>query len=96
MQGRDKSREVAHDVKFNKSTREMATNPERPARSRYEIFDFVNVDTEGNVLGILEQIDAAGLGVELMCVEWNGRQLNASAPISSASESERSWRTART
>jgi FkbM family methyltransferase len=57
---------------FTAIEREMITVAELVRRSRYKTFDFVNVDTEGNVLEILEQIDATALGVKLMCVEWNG------------------------
>lgn len=74
VQAETKRWEEAYDVKFSKITREMVTIPELLARAQYKIFDFVNVDTEGNVLEILEQIDAAALGVKLMCVEWNGQQ----------------------
>jgi FkbM family methyltransferase len=65
--------EEAYNVRFQKSDCEMVTVAELVGRSRYNRFDFINVDTEGNVLEILEQIDPVALGVELMCVEWNGK-----------------------
>lgn len=65
--------EKAYNVKFNKISRDMVTVPELLTRAKYKSFDFINVDTEGNVLEIVEQIDARSLGVKLMCVEWNGK-----------------------
>lgn len=63
----------AANVKFSKINREMVTVPELLSRTKYKTFDFINVDTEGNVLEILGQIDAKALGVQLMCVEWSGK-----------------------
>jgi len=62
-----------HASSFTPIEREMVTVAELVARSRYRHYDFVNVDTEGNVPEIVEQIDARALEVKLMCVEWNGR-----------------------
>ncbi|MGD9827247.1 MAG: FkbM family methyltransferase [Hyphomicrobiaceae bacterium] len=64
--------EEQYNSQFKRITREMVTIEELLRRSRYKVFDFINVDTEGNVLEIVEQIDARALGVKLMCVEWNG------------------------
>ncbi|MFN0217617.1 MAG: FkbM family methyltransferase [Hyphomicrobium sp.] len=61
----------AYNTKFNKISREMVTVPELLKRAKYQTFDFINVDTEGNVLEILEQIDVKALGVKLICAEWN-------------------------
>ena len=47
------------------------------ARFRYRTFDFINIDTEGNVLEILEQIDPSALGCRLMCLEWSSQNMPA-------------------
>lgn len=46
------------------------------ARSLYKTFDFINIDTEGNVFEILEQIDPARLGCRAMCVEYAWDELD--------------------
>ena len=66
--------EKAYNVKFCKIACEMVTVAELISRSRYKRFDFINVDTEGNVIEILEQIDPVEVGAKLMCVEWNGKE----------------------
>ena len=65
--------EEAYNTQFKKIAREMVTVAELLHRTRYKTFDFINIDTEGNVLEVLEQIDARALGVKLMCIEWNGK-----------------------
>lgn len=64
--------EVAYNSQFTKISRDMVTVPELLRLARYKSFDFINIDTEGNVLEIFRQIDPLALGVKLMCVEWNG------------------------
>ena len=58
-------------VKFTPITRELVTVPELLKRTKYQTFEFISIDTEGNVLDILEQINPIDLGTKLMCVEWN-------------------------
>lgn len=36
-------------------------------------FDFISIDTEGNDLLILEQIDLEKVGCRCLCVEWNSK-----------------------
>jgi len=40
--------------------------------SKYERFDFINIDAEGNDLGILRQINVDQTQTRLICIEWNG------------------------
>ena len=60
-------------VKFDTIQVEMVDFKCMLSRCRYKKFDFINIDTEGNVLEILKQIDAKSLGCSLMCIEWNGK-----------------------
>lgn len=37
-------------------------------------FDFVSIDCEGLDLDILKQMDFGTLGVQVLCIEWNGKR----------------------
>lgn len=37
-------------------------------------FDFVSIDCEGLDLDILKQMDLNALGVQVLCIEWNGNE----------------------
>ncbi len=50
----------------------MVTFTNLISMSSYKQFDFINIDTEGNVIDILLQIDPTLTQTSLMCVEWNG------------------------
>lgn len=63
-------------VKFTPIKRELVTVPELLKRSQYPTFEFLSIDTEGNVLEIMEQIDLTKLGVRLACVEWNRKDFD--------------------
>lgn len=58
-------------VKFESIKRDMVTIPELLTRPKFKKFDFVSIDTEGNVLDILLQINPQELGTKLICAEWN-------------------------
>jgi FkbM family methyltransferase len=58
-------------VKFEPIKRDLVTVPELLKRCQYDKFEFISIDTEGNVLEILDQINPRELGTRLMCVEWN-------------------------
>jgi FkbM family methyltransferase len=60
-------------VKFELLQVEMVDVPTLINRCMYRTFDFINIDTEGNVFEILEQIDPVALDCQLMCVEWNSQ-----------------------
>ena len=38
-------------------------------------FDFINIDTEGNVLDILKQFDFDFMKTKCLCVEWNSQNI---------------------
>ena len=61
-------------TKFAAVPSEMVTVATLMTRSRYKQFDFINIDTEGNCLSILEQIDPFAIGCRMICVEWNGKE----------------------
>jgi FkbM family methyltransferase len=63
-------------VTFTPIQREMVTVQELLQRAAYPCFDFISIDTEGNVLEILEQIVPDALGTRLFCVEWNREDLD--------------------
>lgn len=60
---------------FVRTTAEMVDVPHLLARAKYKAFEFINIDTEGNVEEIMDQLDPRPLGCELMCVEWNSKNL---------------------
>lgn len=66
----------AAGVRFTPIQREMVTVQELLERTAHPCFDFISIDTEGNVLEILEQIDPAALSTRLFCVEWNREDLD--------------------
>jgi FkbM family methyltransferase len=60
----------SYGVKFEVLQIEMVDVPNLIKRCKYQKFDFINIDTEGNVFEILDQIDPIALGCRLMCIEW--------------------------
>lgn len=60
-------------VKFELMQIEMVDVAGLIERCQYKQFDFINIDTEGNVFDILNQIDPAALGCRLICAEWAGK-----------------------
>jgi FkbM family methyltransferase len=63
----------AYGTRFTPIEVEMISVPELLARCPYRTFDFINIDTEGNVWEIVEQFDFPSLQCEVVCLEWNGR-----------------------
>ncbi len=63
-------------VTFEPVQSEMVDFATLVQRSGHQHFDFISIDTENNVLDILEQIDPAKTRTSLFCVEWNGMDLN--------------------
>lgn len=63
----------AYGTKFTPIEVEIVDVPELLRRCPYSRFDFVNIDTEGNVWEIVRQFDFRGLGCQVVCLEWNGR-----------------------
>lgn len=61
-------------TKFTPVEVEIITVPELLRRSPYKKFDFVNIDTEGTVWEIVQQIDFRALGCKVVCLEWNARE----------------------
>lgn len=43
-------------------------------RLKIKKFDFISIDVEGLDCDILEQMDMEALGVQLVCIEFNGHQ----------------------
>lgn len=66
----------AAGVEFKKTKCEIVDFETLIERSIHKHFDFISIDTENNVLDILEQIDPAKTRTSLFCVEWNGTDLN--------------------
>jgi FkbM family methyltransferase len=59
-------------VKFEPVQSEMVDFATLVSMSGHKHFDFISIDTENNVLEILEQIDPSETRTSLFCVEWNG------------------------
>jgi FkbM family methyltransferase len=59
--------------KFVQMTKRMVTPSDLLRESRYKTFDFVSIDTEGNVLEIVQNFDFRFVGAKLVCVEWNSK-----------------------
>lgn len=64
----------AYGTKFTPMQVEVVDVPELLRRCPYSKFDFVNIDTEGNVWEIVKQFDFPSLKCKVVCLEWNGRQ----------------------
>lgn len=67
----------SHGTQFTKISIEACDMPTLLNRCRYTKYQFVNIDTEGNVFEILQQINPAAIGCELMCVEWASENLES-------------------
>jgi FkbM family methyltransferase len=63
----------AYGTKFTPIEVEILTVAELLHRCPYRKFDFVNIDTEGNVWEIVRQFDFQALACTVVCLEWNGR-----------------------
>lgn len=68
--------EVWSSISFRRVAREMVTPQELVRRSRYNRFDFINVDTEGSVLEIAKLLDLTRLKTRLICAEWAGEKID--------------------
>jgi FkbM family methyltransferase len=64
----------AYGTRFTPLQIEMVDVPELLRRCPYPAFDFVNIDTEGNVWQIVKQFDFRALDTQVVCLEWNGRE----------------------
>lgn len=67
----------SYGTQYTKIEVEACDIPTLLSRCRYQKYQFVNIDTEGNVFEILQQINPAAIGCELMCVEWASENLAA-------------------
>lgn len=61
-----------YGTKFTPIEVEIVTVAELLRRVPYKRFDFINIDTEGNVLEIVKQFNFRALGCKVVCLEWNG------------------------
>lgn len=64
---------AAYGTEFRPLPVEMLTVAKLLERCPFRTFDFINIDTEGNVRQIVEQFDFRKLDCKVVCLEWNGR-----------------------
>lgn len=64
----------AYGSKFTPIQVEVVSVTELLRRCPYKTFDFINIDTEGNVWDIVSQFDFQSLACKVVCLEWNGKE----------------------
>lgn len=63
----------ANSTEFKKTVVKVIDFEEMMALVSHKWFDFISIDTEGNDLIILKQMDLNMLQTSCVCVEWNGK-----------------------
>lgn len=61
---------AAAGANYTPSKVSMITVPMMLEKAIHKKFDFISLDTEGNVKDILGQLDLRSLGTQMICVEW--------------------------